>query len=172
MKDIKKQGKKSQIQMMETVMVLFVFFVIVGLAFIFYSRIQTGKINEMNRQKAENEAVAIAQNVIYMPELQCSESDVQTDLCYDIYKLEAFSSMVKPNKADIFLFYRKDLGESVVNVEKIFPQSGKKWEVYNNTPLEMEKRGYITTEIPILLKDPTKRTAQYSIGLLSIKVYI
>ncbi|MCX6706544.1 MAG: hypothetical protein NT001_00155 [Candidatus Woesearchaeota archaeon] len=171
-------SKRSQINMMETIMVLFIFFIIVVIGFMFYSKIQESSINELQRTRFEQDAVATAENMLYMPELQCSEKSVLIDVCFDVYKLDAFSSLVdQAQDKEAFLFYQRDFGSSVVNITEIFPASTdpavglRKWTIYNNPPENRDKKSSVIMEIPVSLKDPIKRYAQYSIGILSIEVF-
>lgn len=157
--------------MMETVMVLVVFFIIVVLGFIMYSKMQESSINQLKKQMFEEESVAIAQSIIYLPELQCSDKSVLVDVCFDMYKLNAFSEAIKPQNRDVFLFYQRDFRESKITVKEIFPFTGPEMVLYNNTPIDMAAKSSILTRIPVSLKNPAKRYAQYSIGILDIEVY-
>ncbi|MBU0535850.1 MAG: hypothetical protein KKE20_02720 [Nanoarchaeota archaeon] len=169
------KNKRSQIQMMETVMILMIFFIIVVLGFMFYSRIQQGSIQEMNRQRAEEGAVAIVQNMLYMPEIQCSEKNVLIDICFDIYKLDAFAEMLDisdSNNKKAFLFYQKDFGNSKIQVRPIFPVQYDPIVLYDNEPLDNEEKSSILTSIPVSLKDSTRRYGSYSIGVLDVEVFV
>lgn len=173
----KMSSRKSQINMMETIMVLFIFFIIVVIGFMFYSKIQESTIKEMQRVRFEQDAVAVVQNMLYMPELQCSEKSVLIDVCFDVYKLDAFSSLVnQAQDKDAFLFYQRDFGSSVVTITRIFPASADPaditpWTIYDNAPANKDEKSSVRMEIPVSLKDPVKRYAQYSIGILSIEVF-
>ncbi|MBD3313887.1 hypothetical protein GF345_05590 [Candidatus Woesearchaeota archaeon] len=167
-------SRKAQVRMMESVMILIIFFIIVVLGFMFYSRIQQGSIQEMQRQRAEENAVAIVQNMLYMPEIQCSEKSVMIDICFDIYKLDAFSERIDPRVSanrNAFLFYQQDFGDSMIQIRPIFPDQKDPYLIYNNTPLDDAEQSFILTSIPVSLKDPTKRNTKYSIGILDVKVF-
>jgi len=168
---IRMGSRKSQIQMMETVMILVVFFIIVAIGFIFYSKIQESSIRELQRQRFEEEAVAISQNIIYMPELACSEKSVIIDICFDKYKLKAFAEVVRPQNRNEFLFYQKDFGESRITVREIFPNQKDAVVIYDNAPVISQETSSILTSVPVSLKDPAKRYGQYSIGILDIEVF-
>ena len=175
---MKMSSRKSQINMMEPIMVLFIFFIIVVIGFMFYSKIQESTIKELQRTRFEQDAVAVVQNMLYMPELQCSEKSVLIDVCFDIYKLDAFSSLVnQAQDKEAFLFYQRDFGSSVVMIREIFPQSSdpysslRTWTIYDNAPADQDETSSVRMEIPVSLKDPVKRYAQYSIGILSIEVF-
>ncbi len=165
-------SRKAQVRMMETVMILVIFFIIVVLGFMFYSRMQESTMKELRRERFEEEAIAISQNILYLPELACTEKNVMVDICFDIHKLEAFSEIVVPENRQAFLFYQKDLGESRITVKKIFPPGQEdKWVIYDNPPVNAEEISSINTSIPVSLKNPVKRYNQYSVGVLTVEVF-
>jgi hypothetical protein len=170
------KGRKAQMQMMETIMVLFIFFIIIVIGLIFYSKMQESSMKQLQATRSEEDAVDIAQNMLYMPELQCSEKSVLIDVCFDVYKLDAFTLVADPNNnKEAFLFYQKDFGNSLVKITEVFPlqydQPPKEWVIYDNAPAEREDKSIMKMEIPVSIKDPVKRYAQYSIGILSVEVF-
>ena len=81
--------RKSQIHMLETIAVLAVFFILVILGFVFYTKMYKSGVEEEKEETIELSAVKIAQRAATLPELQCSENDVVRDNCVDRLKLYA-----------------------------------------------------------------------------------
>ena len=80
--------KKSQIQIGETIAVLFVFFLLVVIGFIFYVGVIKDSIVSEKDELSQLKSIEIAQKVLYLPELQCSEgvvSTLQNPLRADVY---------------------------------------------------------------------------------------
>src|SRR3989344_9507334 len=91
-------GKKSQIQMGETIAVLFVFFVFILIGLIFYVKIIKGNIESDKEEASQLRAIGIAQRVMFLPELQCSEDNIIRDNCIDWWKLDSANSIMKDNE--------------------------------------------------------------------------
>lgn len=155
--------KKSQIHIEETIAILLVFFALLILGFAFYSTIMKGIFGKEKEESRQLEAIAVAQKVPFLPELQCSENNIIASDCIDIYKLDAAREVIKKNP----IFYIGEFGMSTITVNEIYPDS-KKWVIYNNTLPDSVK---LSTDIPIALKDPTKIN-KYHFGILSVDVYL
>ncbi len=155
--------KKSQIQMGESIAVLFIFFILVIFGFVFYMNVMKGSVKVEKEENIQLKAIGIAQKASFLPELQCSEENVRKESCIDMYKLEAVSGLLEENNIyyyDIFEF-------SKIWVEEIFPEEGGVWSLYNN-PL-MEYNNKLSTFIPISLFDATSK--KYDFGILVVETY-
>ena len=86
--------RKSQIQMGETIVVLFIFFMLIIIGFIFYTKIIKGKIELEKEETSQFKSIEIAQKVMFMPELQCSEDSIIIDNCIDLLKLESAQELM------------------------------------------------------------------------------
>ncbi|HIH46939.1 MAG: hypothetical protein QT07_C0007G0024 [archaeon GW2011_AR16] len=171
-------GKKAQMQMGETIMVLLVFFIIITIGLVIYGTYQAGQIKQSIREAFDRDAVVIALRVSFLPEVTCSENNVVEENCFDIEKIRAFKSeMVNGANDDMFLFYVGDLKKSKISVKQLFPLpvENQVTELYNNIPPENERaeqHEIIPTFIPISLKDPTRRAGkEYAFGVLTVEVY-
>ncbi len=157
--------KKSQIQIGETIAVLFVFFILIAIGFIFYIRIIKEKVNSEMDYALELNSVSVAQRAMFLPELQCSGDNVIEADCIDKLKLELSTELMKQNQVyyyDIFEF-------AVINVTQIYPPEEKmKWSAYYR-PISNPKSKYVTS-IPVSLKDPL--TNKKAFGVLTIESYV
>jgi hypothetical protein len=160
---LKMKNKKAQIQMGESIAILFIFFILVVFGFVFYMNIMKGSAKIEIEENIQLKAIGIAQEVSFLPELQCSEENVRVEDCIDLMKLDAASKLLKDNSIyyyDIFEF-------SKIWVEEVFPNEGTKWDLYNSTPTTYRNR--ISTFIPISLFNPTSK--KYNFGVLAVEVY-
>lgn len=152
--------KKTQIQMGETIAVLFVFFVLILIGLIFYVRIIKGNIEGEKDEASQLRAIGIAQRAMFLPELQCSEDNIIRDNCIDIWKLESAENLMKNNE----IYY--DLLEfSNVNVSQIYPAK-QEWNIYSR---KIENTNRFVTNVPISLYNPNTR--KYGFGVLTIETY-
>lgn len=153
--------KKTQIQMGETIAVLFVFFILILMGLIFYVRIIKGNIEGEKDEASQLRAIGIAQRVMFLPELQCSEDNIIRDNCVDIWKLESAKNLMKSNE----IYYYDLLEFSDVKVVQIYP-ARKEWAVYSR---KMENANRFTTNVPISLFTPNTR--RFGFGVLIIETY-
>lgn len=163
--------KKSQIHMMETVLVLIVFFILIVLGFSLYAMFFRGSLKVEKEEILQLGAVGIAQKVQFLPELQCTEDNVRYDNCIDKYKLLAAADVMDEN----VLYYYDTLGYSNVIFEQVYP-AGESVTLYNK-PLT-DPRSILTINLPTIIYDPYATgtcpilgKGSCSFGVLKVEVY-
>lgn len=152
--------KRAQIQIGETIAVLFVFFMLIVIGFIFYVKVIKGNIENEKEEISQLKSVAIAQRVMFLPEVQCSEDNIIIDNCIDILKLDSAQSVMKQNE----LYYYDLLEFSDVNIQQIYPNEAK-WSIYSRKTDDFT--GKFVTNVPISLYNPVTR--RHAFGVLSIE---
>ncbi len=158
--------RKSQIQIGETIAVLVIFFILLVTGFIFYVRVIKGNIAIEIEESRQLKAIEIAQRASFLPEIQCSEENIVTDNCIDIYKLNAAAGIISdPNNK---IFYYDRLQFSNITIEEIYPGT-QTWTLYDNPLGEGEYTSKISTNIPIALFDPTEK--KYSFGVMKVNTF-
>lgn len=155
--------KSAQIQMMETIAVLFIFFILVVVGFVFYAKILKGNLEQQEEESVQLNAIEVAQRASSLPELQCSEDNIVSDNCIDLLKLEAASQIMQQN--DVYYYDR--LLFSKITVNEIYPDS-KEWALYSR-PLE-DFSNKITTSIPISLFNPIEN--KNSFGIMTVELFL
>ncbi len=160
--DLLKMHKKSQIQMGETIAVLFVFFIFIIIGFVFYVRVIKGNIDLEREESAQLRSVGIAQRVMFFPELQCSEDNIVIENCIDILKLEAAQSLMQQNE----LYYYDLLEFSNVSLLQIYPREEYK-EIYSRK-IDNFKDKFVTN-VPVSLYNPA--TKRHSFGILTVETF-
>ena len=156
-------AKKSQIQMMETIAVLFIFFILVVMGFVFYAKIHKGNLGQQKEESVQLNAIEIAQRASSLPELQCSEDNIVNDNCIDLLKLEAAYGIMLNNPE----YYYDRLLFSKITVKEIYPDNHE-WDLYNR-PLD-KFSDKITTNIPISLFDRIEN--KNSFGIMAVELYL
>ncbi len=152
------KSRRAQIQMMETIAILLIFFVIIVIGFIFFIRMASYGQGEKITKAQELESIRVSQAISFLPELQCSSKNIIKDNCFDKYKLNAFAGSTNDEIYYPLFYY------SNITVEETYPNNNT-WVLY-----ERVRNGtYYTTFIPILLYNATDRT--YSFGSLNVKYY-
>ncbi|MBI2541141.1 hypothetical protein HYV80_00325 [Candidatus Woesearchaeota archaeon] len=155
--------KKAQIQMGETIAVLFVFFILVTVGFIFYVKVIKGNIELESEELSQLKSVAIAQRAMFLPELQCSEDNIAIDNCIDILKLDSAQALMRENE----VYYYDLLEFSDISISQIYPSEAK-WNVYSRKTDEFKSK--FVTNAPISLYDPITR--KHGFGVLTIETFL
>ena len=154
-------AKKSQIQMAETIAVLFVFFILLAIGFIFYGRITAGNLQSQKDEFAQLNSVSIAQRAMFLPELQCSEDIVEEITgCFDLLKINSSQDIMRQNSRhyyDLFEF-------SNITIHQIYPNN-REWVVYERRIEGFESK--FVTNIPVSLYDPITR--RYGFGVIAVE---
>ena len=153
--------KKAQIQIGETIAVLFVFFILIVIGFIFYGRVIIGNIESQKEESTQLHSVTIAQRAMFLPELQCSEDIVEEITgCFDIFKINASKDVLGQNSR-----YYYDLFEfSNITIKQIYPNENT-WPIYSRKIENFESR--FVTNVPISIYDPITR--RYGFGILTVE---
>jgi len=161
-----RKNKKSQIHMMETIAVLFIFFILAGIGFIFYINVMKGSIEAEKEEIRQLQAIEIAQRTVFLPELQCSEGeDIVKSGCIDVEMLKAFNGLGMATTNQVY--YHNRLGFSEITINEIYPATNQ-WTLYNKPLAEFSDK--IVTNLPISLKHPKEN--KYSFGIVKVSVYM
>ena len=157
-------------KMAESMIVLVIFFILLGLGFIFYSGVQKSSLKQTYAERTETEAIKLALKVSFMPEVLCSKKGIIEDDCFDIYKLSTVNDIISQNKK-YYLFYESDFKDSVIIITEIFPPTQKDFFVYKSQPDNLTNYRIITTFIPVSLKNSSAEK-EYSLGVINVTMFI
>lgn len=152
--------KKAQIQIGETIAVLFVFFILIIVGFIFYVKVIKSNLEIEKEELSQLRSIGIAQRVMFLPEIQCSEDNIIIDNCIDVLKLDSAQSIMKENE----LYYYDLLEFSDINIIQIYPNSSR-WNLYSRKTEDFRSR--FVTNVPISLYNPVAR--KHGFGILTIE---
>jgi len=159
--------KKSQMQSNETILVLFIFFIILIFGFIFYSKIQNVAIERQQKAMENLNLIEVSKLLKDIPELSCSQKNAIIYNCYDLFKIDAFNELLKSRKD---YFSNTPLFNTNITVYQYDPYLNKDinmWNIYDN-PLNNSNIRKIF--FPIEIYDPVSGTN--SIGIVEINYYV
>jgi len=154
--------KKAQIQMGESVAILFIFFILIVFGFVFYTKVLKSSSKVEIEENVQLKAIAVAQRASFLPELQCSQENVRMENCIDLLKLEHIDEMTLKNK----LYYYDVFGFSRIIVEQKYPLT-KTLKVYESVPATFKNK--LATFIPTSLYNATENS--YGFGVLVVEVF-
>ena len=108
-----KLGKKGQVEMTESLLVLLiiVFLIIIGF-FVYYSFFYKS-LGSLGREKSDVENLILLHNFASLPEIKCENED-----CVDVLKLLSFKELADENKG----YYIGIFNDRNVIVENIYPE--------------------------------------------------
>ena len=167
--------KKAQIKMAENIGILVIFFFLLVIGLLFYSRIQRQSISYEAERLVGIDAVQRAHTIAALPEIQCStplDSETGKQDCVDKYKVLAFGALNDSLDPDeVTLFYYDILGDSRVTLRQIYPESDQEWVVYDNKPPNYTS--LIPAHVPVFVYDELENRplGAYYLGDLFIEVY-
>lgn len=166
------RNKKSQMQIMESIIVLFIFFIIFILGFVFYTKVFMKSAGETMREQSELRAIGKAHMASDMPELQCTRGGEVDVSCVDKWKLDVVSSKyvkeddVEFKNPDSLIeksesYYSDIFGYSEITVIQVYPEPDPdadtpkiiNWTIYSKKPDKYLKKTPIN--IPVIIYDPT-----------------
>jgi len=175
--------KKGQMQMMETIGVLFIFFILVVFGMIFYFKYQQISFQEKQEELVATRAMDSTLIALFLPELQCSRSGAEAeDNCIDISKLEGLNSVMSKYSNE---YYFNIFSYSRIYVEMVYP-TNYNWVVYDHEKTKINDAG---DEVPdwefkeptffvVTLRDEmnffgdlTGHDSTYGFGYLVVEVY-
>ena len=170
---LKTKNNKAQINMMETVAVLLIFFIMIAIGFVFYVKVMKGNIEIEAEKFKQLESIEIAQRAMFFPELQCSEENIVTNDCIDLLKLKAAAGDTITGSGGIMsqnkLYYSDRLGFSKISITEIYPGDNN-WVLYDYSLAGGDYADKITSNIPILIKNSSEKK-KYSFGIMEVEVY-
>ena len=167
------KSKKGQMQMQETILVVFIFLILMIFGFVlFFKFTEQGILQEyLNNEKIRFEAMITTFPLL--PELRCSFLSQEAS-CVDSYKLLGFKYMAKDNN-----FYRDKLGTMNITIYSLYPERNSKicelatindcgaWDLYSNIPKKYRSKYVVRS--PISLYYPDKDS--FGVGEIVIEWY-
>ena len=168
---------KGQVQMNETMLVLFIIVLIIIVGMIVYYRFSIERLKGISEELSEQEASVLLASISRLKEIGCSNEE-----CIDTSKLIPFYRISSENRE----FYRGILGYKRIIVEQLYPVISSNeectaskynqvdypnncgyWVVYDEKPIKINKAIKISTPISLYFPEDDK----YGIGRLEIEVY-
>lgn len=161
------RAKKAQIKLMESVGIMIVFFFLLIMGMVFYSKLARIGIEQKRQENFDRLSMNTALLVSYMPELQCNAGDIGegNQNCVDYEKVRAFSTTIDKNAKENYYYYNL-FQFATVSFEQIYPEE-KNTTIYDKQLPDFKTK--VNTIVPVSVYYPTERRMGY--GLLSIDTY-
>ena len=160
MKTIKNKSGQ-EIKSAETIMVLFVFIILVMFGLTFYVKLSASSAQQEKSDSTLKKAVEISQIFSNLPEVACTAANVRTESCIDRIKMETAMTIINES----ITYYYPYFGYSEIIVSEIYPDK-LSWVLYNNS---LESASKISSQIPIAIYDGTTKSHYY--GVMEVNYY-
>jgi hypothetical protein len=170
-------NKKGQLQIQETILVVFIFIILIMFGLVFFYRVQLASIaedfNEFQNTRDTINFITIGD----LPEFSCSKLGIR-ESCIDTLKLNSFIAL--NNSAKYRSYYFERFGYKKITITQIYPEKNEKlcsnsqiedcglWNIYENKPLR-QTGTKIVRDTPVSLYFPDKD--EYGIGILVVESY-
>jgi len=166
--------RRAQLQMSETLFVIFIILIIFLFGFVAYSKFQEASIKEQQRILRNTKVVELAHRLSSWPELECSVAGTTEFVCLEVTKLMLLGDFINKSKQEntyAFNYYYDLLKNSKIIVTEVYPSHtqtlGKDyWVLYNNPGITK------TTDlvsVPVSLYNPLTKT--YAFGTMELLIY-
>ena len=155
--------RKSQIHTLETIIVLAIFFILVIFVFVYYSKITESNIEIKEVENLQLNAIRIAEKVLFLPEIQCSQDGVVKDNCIDLLNVATALDVITLNEIhyfDMFSFSR-------ISIEEVYPDTEEIAILYDRSLESYSSKEVI--HLPILLFDSLND--ENSFGVIVVEVF-
>ena len=107
------QSTKGQVEMNETILVVFIISIILILLIFVYYRYTISSIESSSSSLSEQEALVQLSFLTKYPELRC-----ENDNCIDMLKAVSFKQVYQKNKD----YYLRTFGNKKITIEQVYPQ--------------------------------------------------
>ena len=164
----RKMMSKGQLQMTETIAILFIFFVLLLFGVIFYFRYQKIAFQEKQEELLAARAMESTLKLLFMPELICSRGEAEPeDNCFDVLKLNATQKTMQQYLDD---YYFEIFSYATIEVRETYPEN-KTWILYDKPKLDFTRKE--PTFFVVTLRDELAGINQpeYGFGYVSVTVY-
>ena len=143
--------------------VLIVFFILLGLGFIFYTKVVKSNLESDAAEISQGQSISAAQKVMFLPEIECSEDNVAKENCIDIGKLEAAIPIVSDNNNP---YYYDLFGFSEITISEIYPNPPSPVKTLYTRTATSDYKNQFSTKVPVTLYDPINKLNKF--GMITI----
>ncbi len=132
---MKMKSNKAQIQTMETIAVLFIFFVLLMFGIVFYVGYARGRATLQLDEFHQAQSVQVAEAVLNLPELQDTRQGISSVNCFDVLKVSSMGMLTAENEDLRQGLYQERFKDSLIMLFEIYTIKND-WVLYNNTNLQ------------------------------------
>lgn len=170
---------RGQMQSTETIAVLFIFFILILFAIIFYYNYQKVALTEKQEELLGSRAIDTATRVLFLPEIKCTNRETPEDNCIDLLKMRPLAAVASLTESPSYFensdnkeYYFQLFSYAKITVKQLYPSDESEWVLYDVEKPNWHKKE--PTSFIVRLKDETAGVngqPKYSFGYLQVEVY-
>lgn len=160
--------RKGQMQITETIAILFIFFILLLFGLLFYFRYQQAAFIEKQEEALGVRAMETTLKTLFMPELICSRGEAEPeDNCFDVLKLNSADAILLKHLDD---YYFEIFSYATISVHQVYPEP-EEWILYDKTKPDYTRKE--PTFFVVTLRDElaAQNQPQYGFGYVAVEVY-
>lgn len=143
--------------MFETIGILIVFFILLGIGVAIYFNVQKASNQRELVRQQQLQAFAQSQKLLYLPELDCTFYKTTTDTCFEKIKINALKTILTTETA--LIDYFSTFGYSTIKINIIYPYS-ETITLYEHTPKKIKQ--ITATQLPVLILNTIDDTKAFA----------
>lgn len=162
-------NKKTQIRLTESIAVLIIFFILVGLGISFYAKYRTYAFENQKEEALQARAIVTTLKALFLPELICSRGEAEPEEnCVDMLKARHFQELLGEHFND---YYFDVFSYANITLFSLYPQQ-EKWQIYAH-PKEDNEHSEVTHFVVVLRDELAgeKAVPAYGFGYMQVEVY-
>ncbi|MBS3123841.1 hypothetical protein J4437_04370 [Candidatus Woesearchaeota archaeon] len=172
----KNNYKKAQVRLTETIGILLIFIILVGLGFSFYAKYQNLSLQEKEEEQLQSRAVRTTLQALFLPEVLCSRGEAEAEEnCVDMIKARAMQEKLYSSNVDTKWrdYYFNLFSFAKVSIHELYPSTDQEELVLYDFPKPGAKKSENTFFV-IALKEESlggRGSPVYKFGYLEVEVY-
>lgn len=165
---MKKLNRKGQMQMTETIAILFIFFILLLFGVIFYFRYQKIAFQEKQEELLGERAMESTLKTLFMPELICSRGEAEPeDNCFDVLKLNSTRETIQQHLDE---YYFEMFSYATISVQETYPEN-RSWILYDKPKPEFTRKEPTFFVVTLRNELAGNNQPEYGFGYVSVTVY-
>lgn len=155
--------KKAQLHMAETVVVIFIFVILLGLFLIYYTQFRSEGIKQEAKETKTATSTSLLSVLSSVPEIKCSEK-TKEEQCVDTLKVLALKNVISQD----INYYRSVFGTREITLEILYPEPNQKAECTQKTYKNID---YPSNCNEYIIFSPITKTKNKNIISTPISIY-
>jgi hypothetical protein len=158
-------ARRGQLQAMEPIIITIILVLIIGVALIFYVRINYHEVASDSASFSQEEDLALLSRISSMPELSCPAVDGVPKNCIDLEKARQFQRLTRNDRTRSY--YNPVLGATNITIETVdlaVTTAGSAGEALDtiNIYQNMQSENRVVVRTYAVVFDPASRTNRFA----------
>ena len=165
---MEKMKRKGQLQMTETIAILFIFFILLLFGIVFYFRYEKVAFQEKQEELLGSRAIESTLKVLFLPELICSRGEAEPeDNCFDVLKLNSTQKVMQDYLSE---YYFDIFSYAKIEVKEVYPEV-RSWTLYDKFKEDATREEPTFFVVTLKNESADNNQPEYGFGYVAVTVY-